>query len=263
MIALAATPVGSGPPLVTLHASGMSSRQFGKLTVEAQGRFTVYGADLLGVGKTPMPADRPYSLAAEVDALLALLASIGEPAFVFGHSFGGLVAVEAALREPERFRALALFEPVIVVLAARSGSEEARAQCARVEEAKQLDTTGGLEPWLEWFIDWWNGPGFYRTLPEQARAQFLATAHEAHRQAGVVMTSTVSEEQLRGLAVPTLLVTGESSPTAARESAQIAQRAMPRAQLVSIRGAGHMGPLTHAPEVNRAVLELFGALLVP
>jgi pimeloyl-ACP methyl ester carboxylesterase len=261
MIALAATAVGSGAPLVTLHASGMSSRQFGKLAAEAQASFTVHGADLLGVGRTPMPEERPYSLEAETDALLALLASLGEPAFVFGHSFGGLVALEAALREPARVRALALFEPVIMVLAERSGSERARAEIARIEEATTLDVRQGLEPWLEWFIDWWNGPGFYRGLPEPARAQFLATAHEAHRQAGVVMTSTVSEARLRELSVPTLFLTGETSPAAARESASLAQRFMPRASLVTVRGAGHMGPLTHAAAVNAEVLRFFRSLL--
>jgi pimeloyl-ACP methyl ester carboxylesterase len=257
--ALATATVGSGPPLVTLHASGLSSAQFSKLTALARDRFTVHGADLLGVGKTPMSASGTYALADEVDALLALLASLGEPAFVFGHSFGGLVAVEAALREPRRFRALALFEPVLLVLAMRAGSEEARAQCARVDEAARLDTSGGLEPWLERFIDWWNGPGFYRAMPESQRAQFLATAHQAHRQAGVVPASTVTEERLAGLDVPALFLVSERSPTAARESSRIAARAMPCAELAVIEGAGHMGPLTHAAEVNAIVLRFFQA----
>lgn len=213
--------------------------------------------DLLGVGATAMPVDRAYSLEAEVDGLLALLASVDEPAFVFGHSFGGLVAIEAALRAPERFRALALFEPVVVVLADRDGSDAAKAEVEKIGELMKTLVDDGYARWMELFIDWWNGPWFFRSLPDAQKAQQLATAHEAWRQAGVVMQSTVTTEKLSGLDVRTLFLTGTTSPTSARESARIAADAMPRASLDIIEGAGHMAPLTHGPTVNAKVLAHF------
>jgi|LNFM01.1.fsa_nt_gb pimeloyl-ACP methyl ester carboxylesterase len=259
---LVAEPVGEGLPLVALHASGMSSRQWARLAKEAPAhatRFRVFAADLLGVGKTPLP-DGPYALSREADALLALLDTIGEPAFVLGHSYGGLVAIEAALRAPEKFRALALYEPVIVVLSAAHGSDEARAQCQRIGELMGDDVSAGYERWIEHFIDWWNGAGFYASLPAPARAQYLATAGEAHRQAGVVSTATVTVENLSKCSVPTLFMRGDSSPAAAREAAKIASDAMPDARMFPVAGAGHMAPLTHTSVVNSAVLAFFSAM---
>ena len=55
------------------------------------------------------------------------------------------------------------------------------------------------------------------------------------------------------IAAPTLLLRGEHSPVAARAVARIFAHALPNADLVDAHGAGHMGPITHAAEVNTLV----------
>jgi pimeloyl-ACP methyl ester carboxylesterase len=255
---LVATSIGSGPPLVALHASGMSGRQFARLVRDGMGRYRVHAADLLGAGETPLPGGT-YSLDAEVSALIALLEGLGEQSFVFGHSYGGLVAAQTALRAPALFRALALYEPVTFGLALREGSDAAREEIARIDEGMTVPVDGDYARWIEFFIDWWNGPGFYRTLPAPTQAQYLSTAGQAHRQACAVSSNTVTREALSKLSVPTLLLTGVHSPTSARESAAIAADALPRGTLRRIEGAGHMGPLTHTAVVNSAVLAFFDA----
>lgn len=256
---LVAEAAGSGPSIITLHASGMSSRQWARFVRDASPRYRVFSADLLGVGRTAL-GDAPYSLAREADALLALIDRMDAPVSLFAHSFGGLVAMEAALRAPSKIRSMALFEPVIVVLAREAGSPEARAQIAAINTLMARDVTDGYGHWLEGFIDWWNGPGFFQSLPSPARDQYLSTAHEAYRQAGVVPTSTLTVEALQSLQIPTLFLTGTTSPSAARESAQIAADAMPQARLERVEGAGHMAPLTHGSIVNSAVLAFFDAV---
>ncbi len=246
-------------PLVAVHASGFSSSQFARLARDAAGRFEVTAVDLLGVGHTPLPRDRAYSLAAEVLSLVRRIEALGEPVMLFGHSFGGLVALEATLRAPERVRRLALFEPVIVALAAEHGSALSRAQVAEVRDPRDVSD----EQWLEWFIDWWNGPGAWRALPEAARAQSLDSVASARRQAGAVLSSSVTLERLSACVVPTLFLTGDRSPAAALESAGLAAGAMRRAQLVAFPGLGHMGPLTHARLVNESVLSFFERPLPP
>ena len=63
----------------------------------------------------------------------------------------------------------------------------------------------------------------------------------------------------RALDVPTLLLTGERSPLAARRTCDVLTRTMPRATLQVIAGAGHMGPLTHADDVNARVTRFLEA----
>jgi pimeloyl-ACP methyl ester carboxylesterase len=256
---LVAEAVGAGPSIITLHASGLSSRQWARFVRDASARYRVLCADLLGVGRTSL-GDAPYSLSREVDALLALIDRLDDgPVSLLAHSFGGLVAMEAALRAPSKIKSMALFEPVIVALAREAGSPEACAQLDAIRTLMARDVTHGYDHWLEGFIDWWNGPGFFRSLPAPTREQYRSTAHEAYRQAAVVPTSTITLEALKQLPIRTLFLTGTTSPEAARESVQLAVDVMPHAQLERIEGAGHMGPLTHASVVNSVVLRFFDA----
>lgn len=263
--------VTPAPPLVLLHASGMTSRQFARLTTAAEGTFTVTAPDLQGVGQTPLPDEAvhgPWTLDSEVRALLALLSSLPAPACVFGHSFGGLVAIEAALREPTRFAALCLYEPVIVSLMGSTGSAEARAEVARITELMAIpvnnddddddgDGAGFGAMWVRGFVDWWNGPGAFDRLPEAARQLALDQALVSHRHVASMALAHVSVDTLRTLPVKTHFMIGTTSPAAARESVQLASATMPHATLEVIDGAGHMGPLTHAAIVNERVLSFF------
>jgi pimeloyl-ACP methyl ester carboxylesterase len=74
-------------------------------------RYRVILYDLRGHGLTPTRADGDYTLTTMSDDLLALLdhLRIGR-AHLVGYSFGGAIAVQAALRAPDRFARLALVE---------------------------------------------------------------------------------------------------------------------------------------------------------
>jgi pimeloyl-ACP methyl ester carboxylesterase len=61
----------------------------------------------------------------------------------------------------------------------------------------------------------------------------------------------------RKLNVPTLVVTGTASPAAALFVAEGLARAAPRASTVTVTGAGHMLPITHAPDLIRILRSRF------
>lgn len=253
---LATLVSGHGPPLVVVHGSGMTGQIFQRLRAAAEATYTVVAPDLYGCGASPA-APAHYTLQTEADALLALLSTFNEPARVFAHSFGGLVAMEAMQKAPEKFAALCVYEPVIVVLAAAHGSDQAKAETAAIASIMQLSLDDGGRQWVSAFIDWWNGAGFFDRLPEAQKPGYDATATSSFRQATGVATSTISTERLATITVPTLLLTGVTSPTAARESAAIAAAALPHGSVEAIAGAGHMGPITHSAAVNERVLRFF------
>jgi pimeloyl-ACP methyl ester carboxylesterase len=59
----------------------------------------------------------------------------------------------------------------------------------------------------------------------------------------------------RGLNFPALIPRGEHAPTPTRMIAEDLSRLLPAARLIVINGAGHMGPLTHGPEVCELVIQ--------
>jgi 3-oxoadipate enol-lactonase len=97
---------GAGPDVLLLHAGIADSRMWEPLAdrLVAAGYRTI-APDLQGFGRTPLAP----GIVSNAGDLVGLLDELGIPeAAVVGASFGGRVALELALRAPERVRALAL-----------------------------------------------------------------------------------------------------------------------------------------------------------
>jgi pimeloyl-ACP methyl ester carboxylesterase len=78
---------------------------------------TVIAYDRRGRGNSGDTA--PYAIDREVEDIEALIAAAGGSAFVFGHSSGAVLVLEAARTHPDRIPKLALDEPPFIVDASR------------------------------------------------------------------------------------------------------------------------------------------------
>ena len=94
---------GAGPPLVLVHGTGRDRSHWAPSLPGFARDARVYALDRRGRGGSG-DADR-YAIAREVEDILAVIDAIGEPVHLLGHSYGAIVALEAALRS-ERLRSL-------------------------------------------------------------------------------------------------------------------------------------------------------------
>ena len=92
--------LGRGPPLVLLHGWAMHSGVFQPLVDALAAHFECWLVDLPGHGRSD--AFLPLERESVTEALLAQVPN----AFWLGWSLGGLIALEAALRAPQRVRGL-------------------------------------------------------------------------------------------------------------------------------------------------------------
>jgi pimeloyl-ACP methyl ester carboxylesterase len=108
---------GEGERLIVLvHGLLMNRRMFDRLAPELAGRGNrVVCVDMLGHGRSDRPEDlRLYSMPLFARQLAALLDHLGEEqAVVGGTSLGANIALELAVREPERARGLFVEMPVL------------------------------------------------------------------------------------------------------------------------------------------------------
>jgi len=102
---------GRGPPLVLVHGTSSSAARWQPVRARLEASFTLYVVERRGRGASGDGTE--HSLGLEVDDLAGVLGSIGSPAFVIGHSFGGLIALEAV--RAHAMRALVVYEPPIPV----------------------------------------------------------------------------------------------------------------------------------------------------
>lgn len=249
---------GAGAPAVLLHSGGLSSRQWGRLAARLRATRRVIAPDLLGYGESSAwPADAPFELDEDARMVEALLDTLEGPFDLVGHSYGGLLALRVASRRPAEVRSLALFEPVAFGVLHDPRDEVGIADLTSNDRDGTFldDATGGGEAWLERFVDYWNGAGAWRSLPQASRDAFLAVGRKVFLEVRSLLGDRTRADAYRAIVAPALLLTGSRSPIAAQRVCARLGAALPRAVVRTLDGAGHMGPITHAAAVNNLIAE--------
>jgi pimeloyl-ACP methyl ester carboxylesterase len=102
--------VGAGPRLVLVHGSMCDRTYWAPVVPALKEHLTVVSVDRRGRGGSGETA--PYAIAREVEDVVAVAEAFAEPVHLLGHSYGGILALEAAVRT-DNLRTLSLFEPTI------------------------------------------------------------------------------------------------------------------------------------------------------
>jgi len=254
---------GTGPGVVCLHSNASTSGQWTALVERLAPDFHVFAVDSYGAGKSPeWPSDRVITLRDEVSLIEPVLSRAGTPLVLVGHSYGAAVALIAALDRPERVRGLALYEPTLFSLideekpAPNDGDGIGNAVAAA---AAALDA-GDRDAAAEHFIDYWMGPGSWRSTPEKRRPAIAASVVNVRRWKHALVTEPTPLAAFARLDVPVLYMTGARSTVAAHAVARLLCAVLPRVERLEVADAGHMGPITHAGAVNDAIAQFLAHL---
>ena len=235
---------GEGNPVVFVSGLGGDHRAFAVPQRSLAKSFRVLAFDNRDVGRSER-ALAGYSTAELADDVAALLSSLGAaPAHVVGHSLGGLIAQQVALRHPEVVRSL-------VLASCHAGAELWRK--AVLGSWSLLKHRTDAAEFARSTLPWLVAPAFYRneTLIEglvrfAERNAFPQEADAFERQANAAMGHE-TRSQLWAVRVPTLVLSGEfdlvNPPRVARELVDL----IPGARYLELAGVGH---LPHVEEVG-------------
>lgn len=102
---------GAGEPIVGIHGTGSSAAMWAEAAPELATRGRVVLYDRRGSSRSERPEPYATNVREQADDAAALIDALGAaPAIVIGRSYGGAVALDLALRYPDRVRALVQLE---------------------------------------------------------------------------------------------------------------------------------------------------------
>jgi pimeloyl-ACP methyl ester carboxylesterase len=247
---------GSGSPVVCLHANASSSSQWRALMEVLSPTHRVMAVDSYDAGKSPSwPSDRVISLRDEVALIEPVLAKAGAPVALVGHSFGGAVALMAALANPGLVRAIAVYEPTLFWLIDAQSPPPNDADGIRnaVSDAGAALDAADPDGAAQHFIDYWMGAGAWRHTPDRRKLVISASVTNVRRWGHALMSETTPLAAFRTLDTPMLLMSGGRSTASAHAAARLLAGAAPRLEHVEFEALGHMGPVTDPEPVNAAI----------
>lgn len=239
--------LGNGPGLVFVHGSISSHADWMPVAKILSRHFTCMVMDRRGRGLSDDHS--AYAIEREYEDVLALLDAAGPDAVLLAHSFGGLVALGAAMqRHVNKF---VLYEPPLPVSGAVAGENlplyEELVAADRHDEALIF----GLEKFVRLPMEQIL---FMRTL--SAWPRLLATVPTWGRELRAIDDHGPEVEHYEQIGCPTLLLMGSlSAPHPLRNGSLALQRTLRRARALTMEGQGHTAMRMATQKVAHSIEE--------
>ena len=240
---------GSGRiPVVLVHGSWVSHHNWDLVVPRLAESFRVVTYDRRGHSDSERPTAQG-SVREDVADLAVLLEQLGlAPAFVVANSFGASIALRLAGDRPHLLRGLVVHEPPLFQLLADEPSfapmlaEVGRRVVAVGERIAHGDHAGAAEQFAETVA---LGPGSWVQLPPENRRAMIENAPTFLDETRDSEALALDLNALRDLDRPVLLTKGaHSPPTFAPVIGKLAE-ALPRMEVITLEGAGHIPHVTH------------------
>jgi pimeloyl-ACP methyl ester carboxylesterase len=237
---------GAGEPLLWITGFTISAAVFDPILPLYEERFECVVYDNRASGRSDSPVSLTSIPEFAGDAVRVLDAAGIDSAHVYGLSMGGMIALEMAIRFPERVRGLVL-----------GGTSPGGPRAFRPNVAEFAAAALGSvrEPARHWLAGLLFSPEFRREHPD--RVSELLTFFAQHRAKPHGMTAhlwatiyhdTVS--RLGQIQAPTLAMHGGRDVMAPLENSRMLVERIPDAELAVIEGTGH-AYLLERPEASR------------
>jgi pimeloyl-ACP methyl ester carboxylesterase len=244
-------------PLALVHGSWDSHDDWSLIVPPLAASFRVLTYDRRGHSKSERPLGRG-SVREDVADLAALIEHLGlAPAWVAGNSFGASIALRLAGERPDLLRGLIGHEPPLFALLGEDPvlapllEDVARQIGVVTQRIASGDHAGAAEQFVEAVA---LGPGAWAELPPEIQQTHVENAPTFLDEVNDPEQLRFDLDWIRGFSRPALLTLGDHSPPFFAPVVTKLAEAMPRVEVLTFPGAGHVPHSTHASAYVEALI---------
>jgi pimeloyl-ACP methyl ester carboxylesterase len=249
---------GHGRPLILLH--GLLDDSLGWAQLAMDTHRPCLAVDLPGFGGSDVPT-RPR-ISAYADAVCEAIEHLDVvPSTLVGHSLGGAVALQAALRLGDQLSGLIVFEPILFYMLAQHGPADAFAEINALAtdyhkhaRASDWESAGAL------FVDYWSGKGTWAAVPPERKAALLKMLPNVVNEWDAVISPGPPLAAFDAIDARTHLVRAADTRRPTHAIATLLTKAHSDWRFQELPAGGHMAPVSRPdlfnPLVDRILAEL-------
>jgi pimeloyl-ACP methyl ester carboxylesterase len=249
----------AGPPVLFLPGSYSTSAGWRGVWAHLPDHLHLAATSLLGYGATVETRRRgDADMAHEVALVRAAVRRLGTgKVHLVGHSFGGTVALAAALAAEAEFASLALFEanPFDLIAADPLLYPEVRALAAGFTAA----VGAGEADAAARIMDWYGGAGVFAAMPPPVLDFCRKVAPANALDWETCFGFRPDRDALAVLGIPILLVRGEAAVPAMVAVTEALRARLPGVHHAVVAGAGHFLTSTHPADCAALLLDHLAA----
>lgn len=240
---------GQGYPLLCLHGHPGNSRCMSVFTERLSRQYTTIAPDLRGYGHSQ--TSKPFAMQAHVDDLVALLDRLKLPhCLILGWSLGGILAMELALRFPDRVTGL-----ILLGTAARPRGSHPPISWQDNGLTAIASLINKVAPGWQWNIDTFgqrslyryliqrHTPQAYQRLADEALPAFLQTSRPAQQALNQALSTGYDRlPDLEKISVPSLMLCGECDRHITAQASQQTARHLADNTCITYPNTAHLFP---------------------
>ena len=240
---------GQGYPILCLHGHPGNSKTMSVFTDVLSQKYKTIAPDLRGYGKTP--ARGKFQMRDHLDDLQRLLDRYQiEQCVLLGWSLGGILSLELALQQPDRFKGL-----IMVASAAYPLSTRLEPSFQELLYTGVAGILNYFKPGWQWSIDVFGKrsllrylihrqtPEAYQYLGTQGVAAFFQTSLAANRALAEELNKGYNRlPDLQQIKIPCLILAGERDCNITSESSAETARHLQHAKYICYPNTAHLFP---------------------
>lgn len=253
--------IGSGEGLIIVHGTGRNSQNYQKLAQALAHNFTVITYDRRGRGLSGFLTP-DHSINKEVEDLVALATST-RATYVFGHSFGGVISLNAAAQCD--VKKLAVYEPAISINNSIPDYwlpefEEAITKNKKVKamtvflKAMPPPDISAFPKWAMHFLVYLVKFMERNKSEESKMLNLLYTIPPDMR---IVKQLEPIVEKYKDITTPTLLMSGTKSQTFFQQSVKFLGQILPTSETKTFEGFDHYSPEEKVREISKQLIQFY------
>jgi pimeloyl-ACP methyl ester carboxylesterase len=251
---------GSGEPIVLVHGAFSDIRVWEPLreAIAKRYRFIAYTQRYFGTGPWP-DEGKSFNVESHSDDLVQLITALNAGAVhLVGRSYGGGIAMAAALKAPTLVRTVTMHEPALLSVLPPDGPE---GKAAREDRAKfnaaaiAANKAGDPVRTTRLFVEgvYQLGPGGFDRLPASFQAMALDNARTTPLLFGA--PSAITCDALKTFSRPTLVTHGEKTHAYYKLINEGVSKCVPGAQQVGFPNLVHNAPSADPVAFTAALFE--------
>jgi len=252
---------GEGPTSLLIAGLGCDRNVWRPFQIPALQKLnTIITFDNRGIGESDKP-EGPYTIAQMADDVADLMAKLGiERAHILGHSMGGMISLEFAIRHPTKVTSLIVASGIDRADEWMKAKQVANQGLSRLKIDEQK-----LREAIAWMnIMWMFAPSYFENSEAVNKVLDIMKSStqlfEAYRWQSQALENHDATHGLGNIKCSTLVIVGkEDILTPLRYSVAIAN-AIPGAQLQTIDDCGHMLIFEKPDEFNKRVIDFISTV---
>ncbi len=243
--------VGSGVPLVLIHAFPTDKKLWEAQEAELKNHFRVISLDLLGFGEAEKVSGQAITMRDYADEVKKLLDQLHiQNAIIGGESMGGYVTLAFLAQYPHYIQG--------VILADTQAIDDSAEAKAKREATAQDVLSHGPTNFIQGFMSKALSP--HATPETKQFLQTIAEAQSANAIASALRGMALRQDLSHVLAdssLPVLIITGEQDTLISPQQSQAMHALAKNSKLVIIENADHLANLEQPVAWNKAVIGMF------